>query len=147
MDQTVTIPTEGFEAADSYDGMELVWEDDFSGDAINMDDWKFEVGNGSSGWGNNELEYYTAGENAALQDGNLVITARRQDRGGFKYTSTRMITKGKQRFKYGRIDIRAVLPKGQGIWPALWMLGDNIDQVSWPRCGEIDIMELIGGGT
>lgn len=146
VNQTVTIPAEGYEAADSYDGMELVWEDDFGGDAINMDNWKFEVGNGASGWGNNELEYYTAGENASIQDGNLVITAKRQDRGGYKYTSTRMITKGKQSFQYGRIDIRAVLPEGQGIWPALWMLGDNIDQVSWPRCGEIDIMEMIGGG-
>jgi beta-glucanase (GH16 family) len=82
-----------------------------------------------------------------MHDGYLVIKAKRESESGFQYTSSRIITKGKKEFKYGRVDIRAILPKGQGIWPALWMLGSNISDVSWPKCGEIDIMEMIGGGA
>ncbi|HPH46598.1 MAG TPA: glycoside hydrolase family 16 protein, partial [Chryseolinea sp.] len=103
-------------------------------------------GNGSGGWGNNELQYYT-NANTIMQDGYLTIKAKKETMGGYNYTSSRIITKGKQEFKYGRIDIRAILPKGQGIWPALWMLGSNISTVGWPKCGEIDIMEMIGGGA
>jgi beta-glucanase (GH16 family) len=77
-------------------------------------------------------------------NGNLVITALSQKYASSDYTSTRMTTKGKKQFKFGRIDIRAALPKGKGLWPALWMLGTNIDAVSWPACGEMDIMELTG---
>ncbi|WP_258097793.1 family 16 glycosylhydrolase [Marinoscillum pacificum] len=139
------IPSSGYQSPTAYDGYQMVWQDEFDQEALNLNDWTYEIGNGYSGWGNNELEYYTD-ENTSMVDGNLVITAKKESRGGYNYTSSRIITKGKQEFKYGRVDIRAVLPYGQGIWPALWMLGANIDQVSWPKCGEIDIMELIGGG-
>lgn len=80
-----------------------------------------------------------------MQDGHLIITAKKETFNDAAYTSSRIITKDKQSFQYGRIDIRAVLPKGQGIWPALWMLGANISSVPWPGCGEIDIMEMVGG--
>lgn len=142
----LSIPTTGYTTPETYSGMTLVWQDEFEGTQINPQNWTFEIGNGCPnlcGWGNNELQYYRE-ENASLVDGNLVITAKKEAFGGQDYTSTRMITKGKQEFKYGRIDIRAVLPEGQGMWPALWMLGANIDSVAWPASGEIDIMELVG---
>jgi beta-glucanase (GH16 family) len=141
-------PNAGYTSPESYDGYKLVWADEFNSSSIS-EDWTFEIGDGCPelcGWGNQELEYYKK-ENTSLADGNLIITAKKEDFGGKQYTSSRMITKGKQSFTYGRIDIRAILPKGQGLWPALWMLGENIDEVSWPKCGEIDIMELVGGST
>ncbi len=139
-------PNSGFTSPDSYEGFNLVWEEEFSGSELSSD-WTFELGDGCPdlcGWGNQELEFYKK-ENTKLQDGNLIITAKRENAGNRNYTSSRLITKGKQFFTYGRIDIRAKLPKGQGLWPALWMLGENISEVSWPKCGEIDIMEMIGG--
>lgn len=127
-----------------YPGYTLAWSDEFNGRAIDETNWGFEIGN-NNGWGNHEQEYYTnSTNNAFVSAGNLIVEARNEPVGGFNYTSARMITKGKRSFKYGRIDIRAMLPKGQGIWPALWMLGDNIDAVSWPACGEMDIMEELG---
>ncbi len=130
---------------DSYQGWKLVWKDEFNEKKIDNQNWTHEIGNGDNGWGNSELEYYTdAPENSRLENGNLIIEARKESLNGFNYTSARMVSKDKQSFKYGRIDIRAKLPFGKGIWPALWMLGDNINQVGWPACGEIDIMELIG---
>lgn len=141
----IRIPTTGYTTPDSYDGWTLVWQDEFSAATINESFWTFEYGN-NGGWGNNELQYYKK-ENASIINGNLVIEAKKETFGGKNYTSTRMITKGKKKFKYGRVDIRANLPKGQGIWPALWMLGENIGQVGWPKCGEIDIMELVGGNA
>jgi beta-glucanase (GH16 family) len=139
-----SIPETGYSTPDSYDGMTMVWSDEFDGPEINSNNWTFEIGTGNGGWGNNELQYYQE-DNTSIIDGNLVIEARRQTLGNSRYTSSRLITKNKQFFQYGRVDIRAVMPKGQGIWPALWMLGSNILQVSWPSCGEIDIMEMIGG--
>ena len=132
----------------SYDNMELVWHDEFDGEALNEDFWTHEIGNGVNGWGNNELEYYQA-ENTSVKNGYLTIKAQIQNIDGFHYTSSRIVTKGKKAFTYGRVDIRAQLPKGQGIWPALWMLGSNISDpgIGWPKCGEIDIMEMIGGGV
>ena len=130
-----------------YDGYTLVWNDEFKMNAINTENWSFETGDGCPnlcGWGNNELQYYRE-ENAWVEDDVLIIEARNEIFGGKQYTSTRMKTQGKKSFKYGRIDIRALLPKGQGIWPALWMLGNNISTTGWPDCGEIDIMEMIGG--
>ncbi len=135
------IPASGYSTPDNYPGKTLVWRDEFSGNSLNLNDWTFEIG--ASGWGNNELQYYRP-ENTLLHDGHLVIEARRENFGGAAYTSSRLITKGKKEFKFGRVDIRAALPEGQGIWPALWMLGGNISTVNWPACGEIDIMELIG---
>ena len=121
-----------------------LWNDEFDGSAIDTSKWTFEIGTGSSGWGNNEKEYYTGRkENAYVQDGILHIRANKEDYEGSGYTSARMITKGKFTFTYGTVEARIALPVGKGIWPAFWMLGENIDKVSWPACGEIDIIETI----
>ena len=139
-----SIPETGYSTPETYEGMTLVWSDEFDGPEINSNNWTFEIGTGNWGWGNNELQYYQE-DNTSIIDGNLVIEARRQTLDNSIYTSSRLITRGKQSFQYGRVDIRAVMPEGQGIWPALWMLGSNHLQVGWPTCGEIDIMEMIGG--
>jgi beta-glucanase (GH16 family) len=118
----------------------LVWSDEFTGSI--GPDWVFETGNGSGGWGNNELEYYRR-ENAYVSNGVLVIEAKKESYGGFNYTSARMKTQGIRSWQYGRVEARMRMSLGQGIWPAFWMLGDNISTVNWPACGEIDIMEHI----
>lgn len=133
------IPTSGYESATSYTGMTKIWSDEFDGDNLDEENWNFQIGD--NGWGNNELQNYKR-ENVSLKDGNLIIEAKIE---GLGYTSSRINTTGKFTFKYGRVDVRAALPKGQGIWPAIWMLGENIETVGWPKCGEIDIMEMIGG--
>lgn len=142
----LAIPSGGATSPEQYAGYNLVWQDEFNGEQLNTTDWSYEIGDGcpgNCGWGNNELEYYRE-ENTSIVNGHLVITAKRQNFGSHEYTSSRLVTKGKQQFKFGRIDIRAALPEGKGIWPALWMLGSNIDAVGWPASGEIDIMELTG---
>ncbi len=136
-------PTTGFTSPLTYPGLSLVWDDEFNGTSLSSD-WAFDIGTGSSGWGNNELQYYT-NQNHSVNNGYLEITAKEETINAQQYTSTRLKTQGIKSWKYGRIDIRAALPYGQGIWPAFWMLGDNISSVSWPTCGEIDIMEMIGG--
>jgi beta-glucanase (GH16 family) len=124
--------------------MNLVWHDEFSASALDGNFWNYENGN-NNGWGNNELEYYTnSPKNVFVSNGNLIIEARKESIGGFNYSSARITTANKKPFTYGRVDIRAKLPKGKGIWPALWMLGSNISSVGWPASGEIDIMELLG---
>jgi beta-glucanase (GH16 family) len=134
----------GYTTPDHYAGYTLAWSDEFTGNAVNTGNWDFESGN-NGGWGNHELEYYTGrSQNVFVSQGNLIIEARQESYNGSNYTSTRMITKGKQNFQFGRIDIRAKLPIGKGIWPALWLLGENIDAVGWPACGEIDMMEELG---
>jgi beta-glucanase (GH16 family) len=122
----------------------LSWSDEFEGTSINTNDWIFETG--AHGWGNNELQSYTNGANAEISNGVLIITAKKvnESKVAGSYTSTRMITKGKKEFTYGKMEIRAKLPSGRGIWPAIWMLGANISSVNWPACGEIDIMEYVG---
>ncbi len=121
----------------------LVWSDEFDGPAIDRTKWTFETG--GHGWGNNELEFYTDRPvNARIEDGSLVIEARREDHGGRRYTSARLLTRGRFSRTYGRFEARIRLPYGQGIWPAFWMLGDSFPTAGWPRCGEIDIMEYIG---
>jgi hypothetical protein len=140
-DDPVTID-EGFTTPLEYPGLQMVWNDEFDGSGVDFQKWTFETGAG--GWGNNELEYYRA-ENAWIEGGTLTIEARKENYQGSNYTSARMKTENKWSFQYGRVDIRALLPKGQGIWPALWMLGNNIGSVGWPKCGELDIMEMIGG--
>lgn len=140
---SVVIPNTGFSTPESYDGMTLLWSDEFDGEQLNSEFWTHEIGNGEWGWGNNELQFYRT-DNTSIVDGNLVIEARNEFFNGFQYTSSRFITKEKFEFTHGRVDIRARLPEGQGIWPALWMLGENINTVGWPRCGEIDIMEIVG---
>ena len=134
----------GYESPSTYDGYSLTWSDEFSGTEINDDNWGYDIG--GSGWGNNELQYHT-NRNAYLKEGLLVIRAQQEAYRGKNYTSSRLKTQGKQNFKYGRIDVRARLPEGAGIWPALWMLGKNITDVGWPKSGEIDIMEMVGGNS
>src|SRR5689334_15067334 len=122
----------------------LVWSDEFSGSTISTANWSFETGAG--GWGNNELENYTnRSVNARIENGMLVIEARRESLGGAAYTSARMKTQGKQSFGINTwVEARINAPEGQGIWPAFWMLGNSISTVGWPSCGEIDIMEIQG---
>jgi hypothetical protein len=142
VDGGVAIPTTGYDAPLSYPGYTLVWEDNFDGTALGSH-WTHEIGRGSNGWGNWELQYYKA-ENTTVANGYCIIEAKQESFSGANYTSSRIVTQGAKTFRYGRIDIRAALPEGQGIWPALWMLGGNFNQVGWPACGEIDIMEIVG---
>lgn len=125
------------------DNWQLVWSDEFHGSI--SPDWNFETGN-NNGWGNGELEYYTSA-NATVQNDNLVITAKKEDMGGFHYTSARMTTQNTRAFQYGRMEARIKLPAVQGLWPAFWMLGSDITQVGWPASGELDIMEQIDTGN
>ena len=137
----------GYSTPITYPDMTLVWNDEFDGQVLDSDDWSYDIGDGCPnlcGWGNNELEYYRE-QNVWLDDGRLTIEAREETFGGRFYTSGKIVTRGKQAVQYGRVDIRATLPKGQGLWPALWMLGTNQPSVGWPKCGEIDIMEMKGG--
>ncbi|WIB25979.1 glycoside hydrolase family 16 protein [Curtobacterium sp. MCSS17_015] len=121
-------------AADEFDGP--------AGSAPNPGIWRYDLGGG--GWGNGELEVYTdSRRNSALDgNGNLVITARREADGS--YTSARLTSQGTYSVQYGRVEARIRIPRGQGIWPAFWMLGADLPQVGWPACGEIDVMENIG---
>ena len=128
-------------------GYKMMWHDEFdgpAGSAVDPAKWTHDIG--GDGWGNNELEYYTDGAaNAALDgNGNLVITAKKQTMNGKDYTSARLKTLGLYQFTYGRIEGRMKIPAGQGLWPAFWMLGNDINTNQWPACGEIDIMENIG---
>ncbi len=136
---------------DSSSRWTLVWNDEFNqpdGSRPDSTKWVAEVG--GHGWGNHELEYYTdRPQNASIEDGKLVIRALREDYTGKdgvtkQYTSARLKTEGKFARRYGRFEARIKIPYGQGIWPAFWMLGDDISKVDWPNCGEIDIMENIG---
>jgi len=122
---------------------QLVWQDEFDGAALDSTKWVRETG--GDGWGNAELEYYTdRPANARVEDGHLVIQALQESLGTRRYTSARLKTQGLGAWRYGRVEARIQIPRGQGLWPAFWMLGDNIGQVGWPQCGEIDIMENIG---
>ena len=135
--------SEGYFSPTTYPGYALKWSDEFNDASINTDVWNYDIG--GSGWGNNELEYYTnSSNNSYLLNGKLVIEARKETIGSNNYSSARMNTSGKKAFQYGRIDIRAKIPVSHGMWPALWMLGSNIGTTPWPGCGETDIMELIG---
>lgn len=128
---------------------QLVWADEFDGPNGATPDaskWTFDIGRGQDGWGNQELQFYTDRPQNVAQDGegNLVITARKESFQGAQYTSARIKTQGLFNQTYGKFEARIKTPYGQGIWPAFWMLGSNITEVSWPQCGEIDIMELRG---
>ncbi len=138
-------------ASASPKGWSLTWSDEFNGPKGSPADpskWSFDIGGG--GWGNNELQTYTSRRvNSRLEGGVLVITAIKENYTGpdnitRDYTSARLLTKNKFTQTYGRFEARIKVPFGQGIWPAFWMLGDDIDTVGWPNCGEIDIMEHIG---
>lgn len=127
---------------------DLVFEDNFDVDgAPNPEFWTYDIGRGSGndGWGNNELQFYTdRPQNVIVQNGYLIITARQESFGGAGYTSARIKTQNLYDKKYGRFEARMKLPQGRGMWPAFWMLGNNFEQVGWPQCGEIDIMEYVG---
>lgn len=130
----------GFTSPTSYPGMTLVWQDEFDGAQLNPTSWNYERGPF-----NNELQYYKQ-ENTTVHAGYLIIKAKVEKVEGKIYTSSRITTQNKRTFKYGRIDIRAMMPRGQGMFPALWMLGTSFSTLGWPKCGEIDIMETVGGG-
>lgn len=128
---------------------QLVWNDEFNGVAgatADTSKWVADVGTGTLGWGNQELQYYTKNGSNLQQDGkgNLLITAIKENFAGSGFTSARIKTQGKFSHGYGRYEARIKTPTGPGIWPAFWMLGDNINTVSWPQCGEIDILEQKG---
>lgn len=126
-----------------WNNAELVWSDEFDGDSLLETNWKFETG--QHGWGNNEWQNYVAHENIEVSDGTLKIIAKKIGTGQKvgDYTSTRL--NSKKSFMFGRMEIRAKLPehKGNGLWPALWMLGSNRSTDGWPACGEIDMMEYV----
>lgn len=138
----------------SIDDYALVWSDEFDGNSIDESKWSYDLGDGCDispdlcGWGNNELEYYTdRSDNSFIDDGKLVIKAKKESPlylGQHQYTSARMVTKNKGDWKYGRIDVRAKMPIGQGLWPAIWMLPTDNVYGGWPKSGEIDIMEYLG---
>jgi beta-glucanase (GH16 family) len=137
---------------------ELVWADEFNTNGLpDPGHWKYETGFIR----NNEAQYYTAGraQNARVENGKLIIEARKEhfsnpdyrpgsrrgrNRPFAEYTSASLTTRGTRSWKYGRVEVRAKLPKGRGVWPAIWLLGDNESRVGWPKCGEIDLMEYVG---
>ncbi len=134
------------------EGYSLVWSDEFNGPSVDLTKWGYQTGDGTdyglpAGWGNNEKQIYTdVADNSAIMNDNgssvLAITAKEEGSGG--YTSARLTTKGLQSARFGRIDVRAKVAEGQGLWSAIWMLGDNIDTIGWPGCGEVDIVEVLG---
>jgi beta-glucanase (GH16 family) len=123
----------------------LAWSDEFdTNGSPDSSKWGYDLGNGN-GWGNSELEYYTnRQQNAVVKDGYLKIIALRENYSGSPFTSTRLISKDKFEFTYGKVEVRAKLPSGVGTWPAIWMLGGDFATNPWPACGEIDIMEQRG---
>ena len=137
----------------------LAWSDEFDGPAGAPPDpasWGYDLGDGraigNEGWGNREREYYTDSPANAATDGkgNLLLTARLADKrmdcyyGPCEYTSARLVSKDRHEVQYGRIEARIKVPVGSGLWPAFWLLGTNIKEVSWPKSGEIDVMEFLG---
>lgn len=131
-----------------YSGWNMTWSDEFNGTSVDTKTWTYDIGTGApalQGWGNHELEYYTSrANNVNVSDGLLHIVAQRESYEGSNYTSARLKSQGSFSAKYGRIEWRAKMPAGFGCWPALWLLGTNITTISWPGCGEIDIMENRG---
>ncbi len=126
-------------------GWKLKWSDEFNGNGLpDESKWTYDVG--GKGWGNNELQFYTQADttNAIVKKGNLNIRAVQATHQGSAYTSARLLTKNKFDFKYGRVEVRAMLPKGRGLWPAIWMLPTDWKYGGWPKSGEIDIMEHVG---
>jgi beta-glucanase (GH16 family) len=135
----------------SLPGWDLVWADEFTqadGTAPDSTKWGYDIGRGSNGWGNQELQYYTSRtDNARIENNELVIEVRQETNyanSGANYTSARLLTENKGDWQYGRFEARIKVPEGSGLWPAFWMLGDNFRTVGWPFCGEIDIMEFVG---
>src|SRR5437762_5407154 len=139
---SINKPTQSHSSA--FTKWELVWSDEFNYSGLpDPTKWNYDVG--GHGWGNNELEYYTEKrmENARVENGSLVIDARKEPWQGKNYTSARLVTKNKGDWQYGKIEVRAKLPRGRGTWPAIWMLGSTTP-LKWPDEGEVDIMEHVG---
>ncbi len=146
---TDATPPPQAEELTSADREGLVWNDEFDQSTLDTSKWNFQTGDGTAegipGWGNGEEQTYTnRTQNLQLENGFLKITARKESLQGKSYTSARINTQDKFSFQYGRIVVRAKLPKIAGTWPAVWMLGDNYSNVGWPRCGEIDFIEQNG---
>lgn len=145
-DSRINFTNNGYDAPTTYSGYTLVWADEFNTGTLDANAWSFENGDGCPnvcGWGNNEQEYYRP-DNLFFQDGKMIIEGKKENYGGKNYTSSKILTRGKKVFKFGRIDIRAQLPKGKGMWPAFWLLPQNNVYGNWPTSGEIDLMEMIG---
>ncbi|MFB9107560.1 glycoside hydrolase family 16 protein [Flavobacterium gyeonganense] len=141
---TTTKPTQVPDTDVDYTN--LVWSDEFNTDgAPDPVKWGYNLGTGDNGWGNNEKQNYTnSATNVIVQGGSLKITAKKESSGGAAYSSARLVSDNKFKFKYGKVEVRAKLPTGAGTWPAIWMLGQNYATSPWPACGEIDIMEHVG---
>lgn len=137
---------------DIPEGYSLFWSDEFNDATINTQNWDFELGDGTdyglpAGWGNNELQLYTANnENASIvsADGQSVLRITALKGSDNSYSSAKLVTKDLASFRYGIVEVKAKMPEGQGIWPAIWLLGENRNEVDWPGCGEIDIAEVLG---
>lgn len=136
--------TLAFKKTDRKEKMKLVWSDEFNYTGL-PDSSKWAYDTGGDGWGNNELQFYTRArtQNARVENGNLVVEAVKEKWEKNDYTSARLVTKGRKTWQYGKILVRAKLPKGTGTWPAIWMLGDT-NPLKWPDDGELDIMEHVG---
>ncbi|MDQ3015111.1 MAG: glycoside hydrolase family 16 protein, partial [Bacteroidota bacterium] len=134
----------------THEDKKLVWADEFDENGLpDPAKWGYDIGDGcpqNCGWGNNELQYYTADnkENARIENGHLIIEAHKEPIGTKEYSSARMVSKNKGDWTYGRMVIRAKLPQGKGVWPAIWMLPTDWAYGAWPASGEIDIMEFVG---
>jgi beta-glucanase (GH16 family) len=142
--------TNKINAGSSSKNWKLVWNDEFDYTGLpDSNKWNYDVGTGCPnvcGWGNNELQYYTQADtaNAMVQDGMLFIRALKQKKENNNYTSTRLVSKKKGDWLYGRMEVKAKLPAGRGLWPAIWMLSTDWTYGGWPESGEIDIMENVG---
>lgn len=126
---------------------ELVWSDEFNYSGLpDSKKWSYDTDGNAGGWGNNEAQYYTSGrlKNSEVKDGLLYINAIKEDFEGKKYTSARLVTRTKGDWLYGKIEVRAKIPDGRGMWPAIWMLSTDWSYGGWPASGEIDIMENVG---
>lgn len=148
---TITTEVKGaVNSSNGTNGWTVVWSDEFNGTSVDTNNWSFEIGNGDDGWGNKELEYYTnRTDNAYVSNGSLHIVAKRENYAGYQFTSARLKTQNKQIFKYGRVESRIKFTNSMqdALWPAFWMLGNNIGDVGWPKCGELDIMEHANSNT
>lgn len=142
-DTNMHVKAKGYNYDEKNLNYKLVWSDEFDYEgAPNPNKWGYDIG--GHGWGNNELQYYTEGKNATVKDGKLIIEARKEGFEGKRFTSTRLISKGKGDWLYGIIRVRAKLPRGTGTWPAIWMLPTDWEYGEWPDSGEIDICEHVG---
>ena len=151
-DDATSEPTKDIEKGLSLtdeDKIGLIWSEEFEGNALNTQVWGYDIGDGSAlgipGWGNQEVQTYTASsKNIKVSNGYLTISALKESIEGKNYSSARIKSQNKYAFKHGKLKIRAKFPQSKGTWPALWLMGANLDAVGWPNCGEIDLVEQNG---